>query len=102
MITYESTGEKRYAVDTSEETTASNDPLANGSVSKTQNKTKQDVKTITPGNAPVVTKEIYPKVKGVVVVAEGAADPIVKQDLIAAVKSILDVADHKIGVFVKK
>lgn len=102
MITYEGTGEKQFAADTSTETSTLSDQTGSGSGTKTENSLKEEITTIIPGNEPVLTKEIYPKVRGVVVVAQGAADPVVKQDLISAVKSILDVPDHKIGVFIKQ
>lgn len=93
MITYESTGEKLFASDTSTETVDQSD---------TSQTSRQDIKPITPSNEPVVSKQLYPKVKGVIVVAEGAGDARVRQSLTEAVKAALDVADHKISVFVKK
>ncbi|AEV68666.1 stage III sporulation protein AG [Acetivibrio clariflavus] len=51
---------------------------------------------------PIILKELLPEVKGVVVVAEGADDPLVKESLINAVKVLLDVPVHKIQVFERK
>jgi len=51
---------------------------------------------------PIILKELLPEVKGVVVVAEGASDPLVKECLINAVKVLLDVPVHKIQVFERK
>lgn len=51
---------------------------------------------------PIILKELLPEVKGVVVVAEGANDPLVKECLINAVKVLLDVPVHKIQVFERK
>ncbi|MCX7747498.1 MAG: stage III sporulation protein AG [Clostridia bacterium] len=48
---------------------------------------------------PVIVKEILPPVKGVVVVAEGAHDPVVKENLCKAVQVLLEVPIHKIQVF---
>ena len=101
MITYESTGEKVYAIDVSEQSTTSNEDSQSGA-NKQNSNVKSDKKTITPSNTPVVAKEVYPKVKGVIVVAQGAGDATVKQNIITAVKSVLDVPDHKISVFVKQ
>jgi len=99
MITYESTGEKVYAIDVSEQSTVSNEDSQSGA-NKQNSNIKSDKKTITPSNTPVVAKEVYPKVKGVIVVAQGAGNAAVKQNIITAVKSVLDVPDHKISVFV--
>lgn len=47
---------------------------------------------------PVVLKELQPAVKGVVVVADGAADPVVRESLTRAVQVLVDVPVHKIQV----
>lgn len=51
---------------------------------------------------PIILKELLPEVKGVVVVADGANDPLVKECLLNAVKVLLDVPVHKIQVFERK
>lgn len=51
---------------------------------------------------PVVIKDLQPIVKGVVVVAEGAGDPVVKDNLCRAVQVLTDVPIHKISVFERK
>ncbi|HPU41675.1 MAG TPA: stage III sporulation protein AG [Acetivibrio clariflavus] len=51
---------------------------------------------------PIILKELLPEVKGVVVVAEGANDPLVKESLVNAVKVLLDIPVHKIQVFERK
>lgn len=99
MITYESTGEKYYAADITNENSSSG---ADGQSTRTQAQSKQSRKLITPSNSPIITKEDFPKVMGVIVVCEGGADVQVKSDVINAVKSVLDVADHKISVFAGK
>lgn len=48
---------------------------------------------------PIIVKEILPEVKGVIVVADGASDPQVKEDLSKAVRVLMDVPAHKIQVF---
>jgi stage III sporulation protein AG len=47
---------------------------------------------------PVILKEIQPKVKGVVIIADGADNPVVKENLSNAAKVLLDVEIHKIQV----
>ena len=53
-------------------------------------------------NKPIIIKEMYPQVKGVVVVAQGASDVAVKESLINAVRVLMDVPIHRIQVFEKK
>lgn len=47
---------------------------------------------------PVILKEIQPKVKGVVIIADGADNPVVKESLCNAAKVLLNVEIHKIEV----
>ena len=49
-------------------------------------------------NEPVVENEIYPVVKGVVVVAEGAEKTKVKLDILSAVETVLEVDRNKITI----
>ncbi|MHB8063074.1 MAG: stage III sporulation protein AG [Ruminiclostridium sp.] len=48
---------------------------------------------------PFIIKEVLPKVKGVVIVADGAEDAEVKINLAKATEALLDIAAHKIQVF---
>lgn len=48
---------------------------------------------------PYITKEMLPKVKGVVIVADGAGDAEVKSSLANATEALFEVASHKIQVF---
>lgn len=47
---------------------------------------------------PVVERIIRPRVRGVLIVATGADNPVVRQRLIAAVQSVLDLPAYKISV----
>ncbi len=101
MITYESTGEKQLAADVTSEQSSSSaaDKSESG---RTQLQSKQTSKLFAPDDAAVVTKESFPKVMGVIVVCDGGADVQVKAAVTNAVRAVLDVADHKIGVFAGK
>lgn len=48
---------------------------------------------------PIILKELEPKVKGVVVVADGAGQAVIKENLVKAVQALVDIAPHKIQVF---
>ncbi|MFA7636451.1 MAG: hypothetical protein WCX81_01665 [Monoglobales bacterium] len=48
--------------------------------------------------APVVTRMASPKVKGVIVVAEGADNAVVKENLAAAVEASLGIMPHRIKI----
>lgn len=51
---------------------------------------------------PIVVKEVYPKVKGVVIVADGGSDLTIRESLLKAVEVLLDVPVHKIQVCERK
>lgn len=51
------------------------------------------------GKKPVILKELQPEVKGVIVVADGASEPQVKENLTRAVQVLVDVPVHRIQVF---
>ena len=53
------------------------------------------------GNKPMVLKEIKPRIRGVIVVAEGADDPEVKMRLYDAVKTVLQVSGDRVQVYTK-
>lgn len=52
----------------------------------------------TVGDAPVRVKEELPKVQGVIVVASGAGDAVVRERLFQAVKSLLGLSANQIAV----
>jgi stage III sporulation protein AG len=53
-------------------------------------------------NRPVIAREYRPVIKGVVVVAEGAADSMVKANLTKAVATSLGIPPHKIVVLAQR
>ena len=106
MITYESSAEEIPAYDTkrSESTTQEKD-----SEGGTRNITQEDYDSAlaykdTPegGKAPVILKETKPKVRGVLVVAEGAGTVTIRQQILSAVTVVLDVPVHKVEVAQRK
>ena len=84
MITYENTGEKNIAYE------------------KRQNDTSYDEKAVMAGGEPMVINETNPKVKGVIVTADGADSISVKRALTEAVSAVLDVDVHRICIYKRK
>ena len=54
------------------------------------------------GNTPYIIKEYAPEIRGVFILAEGAEDTVIKQQIMDAVSKLLDVPVHKISVEKKK
>ena len=70
---------------------------------------EEEVKTTTTGTItssslvlvsgkPVLVKEVYPKINGVVIIASGAKNIKVKMDILKAVQTVLDVSNDKITI----
>ena len=50
---------------------------------------------------PYVSKELSPRIEGVVVIAEGGSDSVVKQNITEAVQALFGIDTHKIRVMKK-
>ncbi len=50
------------------------------------------------GNSPYVVQELYPKIKGVVVLAQGGGNATVAQNISKAVEALFSIESHKIMV----
>lgn len=88
IITLESGFDYVYATDTETKTTISG-----------SNQTTTTTETvILVSNEPVVVKEIYPNIKGVVVVANGADDFTIKMNILSAVETVLEVDRNNITI----
>ncbi|NSW91350.1 MAG: stage III sporulation protein AG [Firmicutes bacterium] len=106
MITYVSGSEKVPAYDTrrSENDTHEEDN-SGGSRIITQRDIEEKIayEEVQSGTKkPIILKEKSPEVKGVVVVADGANEPVVKENLVRAVQTLMDVPPHKVQVFMRK
>ncbi len=102
MITFEVGGEIIPAINTveSKDTTEEKDSNGGSRVVNSESLTTNTVITSEHGgNRPLVLKEIKPQVKGVIVVAEGAEDIMVKSNLYEAVKTVLQVPGHRVQVY---
>jgi len=105
MITFVSSNEAVPAVDvtTSQNTTQEKDKEGGTRNINETNKENSIVYEESQGvKKPFVVKEILPKVKGVVIVAEGAGDAEVRSNLTKAAQALLEVSAHKIQVFQRK
>ena len=90
MITYESGTEKSLAYETK---TSSRENSGERS---------EDRRAVTSGGEPMVVKEVYPQVKGVIVAADGADSASVKAAIREAVTASLGVGAHRVCIFKKE
>lgn len=89
MITYYSSSEKNIAYETK-------------TASREDKSESEDKKAVMTDGEPMVVKEVYPQVKGVIVTADGAGSVSVRTAISEAVAAALDVPVHRICIFKKE
>ena len=103
MVTLGSTAEKVIEKDSQTESENVTEEDSQGGVRSTV-RNSSDVVTVYgeeeqgEGGTPYVTKELSPKVEGVVVIAEGGDKGVVVQNITEAVQALFGVDTHKIKV----
>lgn len=101
MITYESTSEIVPAISVDKQTSTTTDSSDNGTSTTNTENTQSEVVTVgsSSGNSALVLKEISPKIRGVIVVAEGADNIAVKLNLLSAIETLLNVNPDQVDVY---
>lgn len=102
MVNLEDTAERIPAFNTTTVNENTNENDSTGGARKViREDLKQEVVTA-GGDSLMIIKEVKPNVKGVIVVAEGAEDIIVKEKLYSAVKTVLGISGNKVEVYSSK
>ncbi len=91
MLSYDGTGKRVYATEVERKQ----------SKEASKSSSEEHIRMLVPEDAPVLETETYPKVRGVIAVAEGADSARVREQIICALKAVLAVEEHRIGVFAK-
>ena len=99
LLTVESNGETILQTDRSIEQKSTSETDSEGGVGSSE-EMSQSSQTVLFGSEemPYVTKELCPKVTGIVVVAEGGDNARVKAEISEAMEALFDVPPHKIKV----
>ena len=102
MITYKSGAEKVFATETknSEENNEESDREGKNKVSKSissEVKMAYSSETVS-GGKPIVVKENTPEIEGIVVVAQGGGNVLVKESISKAAQALFNVHAHKVEV----
>lgn len=100
MVTMDSTREAVYAQDLreTEDTSSSSESgrtTESGNISREQTHILMDRGS---GEEPLVEKQIEPQVRGVMILCEGAENPVVEQRVTEAVKTVLGISASRICV----
>lgn len=97
MITLSSSAEKIIEKDT--ETRTSNSLSGDNESSNTDDVSSKSVySSLSDGEIPYVKQELSPEIEGVLVVAEGGADAVVRQNITEVVQALFGIETHKIRV----
>ncbi|MGI6225442.1 MAG: stage III sporulation protein AH [Peptococcales bacterium] len=104
-LTLESSAEYHYATNHKVDKTQVSERAQDGSTRATD-ETREDtqlvMKNMTQGqDEPVIVKEIRPQVVGVMIVAQGANDLLIKEKISSAVQTLLDIPAHRVTVLPK-
>lgn len=102
MVTLNANEEKVLAEDTSSQTQRTEERDQAGGTRNTDSLQQSHDVVLQNGNIPYVVKEYAPEIRGVLILAEGAGDSMVKNQITEAVSKLLDVPVHKISVEKKK
>ena len=101
MITYESSEqiEPAFNLNATKEETTERDSQGGERIVTTSSENKTMITS--SSNDPIVIKTNQPKINGVIVVASGAKDPIVKETLYSAVQTALQIQGHQVEIYTK-
>lgn len=102
MVTIEANEEKVLAEDISSNSQRTEEKDQAGGTRVTNSMQQTNDVVLQNGNTPYVVKEYAPEIRGVFILAEGADNSVVKNQIIEAVSKLLDVPVHKISVEKKK
>lgn len=104
MVSYSNTIENVPMYDTKENTTMVEEADVNGGKRTTkETQSEQNIIFEEKSNSkiPAIRESIEPKIIGVIVVADGANNSVVKENIKNAVEAVCDIPSHRIQVFSK-
>ncbi len=97
LVTYTSSLKKEYANDKSVTNKTSKETDKDGGTRETVEVTETN-QLVLANSSPVIVAEQCPQVAGVLVIAQGASDPKIKEQIFEAVKTLLNIQPSKISV----
>lgn len=101
MVTFDSSEELHPAYNTNSTTETTKEKDSQGGERTTTTSSENKTMITSTSNGPVVVKTSEAKVKGVLVVASGATDSVVKEKLYKAVQTALQVQGHQVEIYAK-
>ncbi|MGN0159363.1 MAG: stage III sporulation protein AG [Brotaphodocola sp.] len=101
LIVLKSSSEKVIQMDESQSRSVSDEKDSSGGTRRTESEEKEHTTIFTDmndGRTPVIQKELYPEISGIVISAEGGANPTVSAEISAAMEALFGLPAHKIKV----
>lgn len=101
MIVLKTSAEKVLHVDISSSRSAEEEKDSTGGNRKNESESREQATVLTEsgnGRTPVIEKEIYPEIAGIVVSASGGGNPAVRAEISAAMEALFGLPAHKIKV----
>lgn len=105
MITLKSSSEKVLDKDVESDRESTTESDSQGGSRQTSKSTKKEATVYNESGtdgSPYVSKELSPKVEGVVVLAEGGGNAVVKENISEAVQALFGIEPHKIRIMKKQ
>lgn len=101
MITLEDSKEKIPAMNSNKKSETTREVDSEGGT-RDSNREDESKEFINISNDIVILKEKNPNIKGVIVVAEGAGDPLVLENMYTAVRTVLGISANRVQVYKSK
>lgn len=106
MIVLKSSAEKVIQVDGKKENSVTEETDTGGGIRKIQSQKLEEDTVLVSGNTqtggngtvPIIKKELYPELSGIVVTASGGGNPVVKAEISSAMEALFGLPAHKIKV----
>lgn len=102
MVVLKSSGEKVLHLDTASRSSSTEETDSSGAVRRLREGEESRTAVLEGeaggGQTPIVAKELYPEISGIVISAEGGGDPGVKAEITGAMEALFGLPAHKISV----
>ena len=103
MVVLSSSGEKVYRTDRSENTSTTKEKDASGgerdiASSQSEENTILSQQSGSTGTSPLIQKELYPEISGIIISAQGGDSPTVQAEISQAMEALFGLEPHKIKV----
>ena len=101
MIALKSSSEKVVHVDGSNSRSVTDETDSSGGARKIENEENESSTVLTDSdgnNSPIIEKELYPEISGIVISAAGGGSPAVQEEISSAMQALFGLPAHKIKV----